>query len=202
MKVIFFDLDGVLTTDKSGSLSCAKYIAQKINIDFHKLYECKKKFDHATDNGEAREEDVWSTACESFGKILNPQWLFEAYLSTPMDEKMIDYAKWLKGKFKVGIITDNSVERVQAIIQKHNWTNIFDPIVVSGAVKCTKRDTKIFEIAAQIAKVNPNDCIFIDNSQRNIDSATKAGFAGIFFEDEKRDLTELFNMVNKISSLV
>lgn len=202
IKAIFFDLDGVLTTDKTGSVSCAKYIAPKINIGFQDLFISKKDFDSATDVGEISDLDVWTNACKQFGKTLNPKWLREAYLSTPIDEKMVEYAKWLKKKFKVGIITDNSVERVQALIRKHSWTDIFDPIVVSSAVKSTKRDTKIFEIATQMAKVNSNECLFIDNSQRNIDSANKAGLTGIFFDDEKRDFTKLFNAVDALANKI
>ena len=71
----------------------------------------------------------------------------------------------------------------QEVFEYKNWYNIFDVIVVSEEVKSTKKGTKIFEIATQRAKVNPKECIFIDNSQKNIDSAQKTGIAGVYFDD-------------------
>lgn len=198
IKRIFFDVDGVLTTDKTGSVATSKYFAKKLGLNFQEVFEYKKKFDGDTDSGKISDFDVWKRTCEKFNVEFNPDSLHEAFLSTPIDEKMVQYAMQLKNKYSVGIITDNSINRMNAIAQKNNWPNIFDIIVISQDVKCTKKGTKIFEIATQRANVKPKECIFIDNSQRNVDSAQKAGVVGVYFDDEKRDYESLFKMIDDI----
>ncbi len=191
IKQIFFDLDGVLTTDRTGSVTICKYFADKLNVDFQELFESKKRFDEQIDNGSLSDMKVWETACQEAGIKFHSHWLQEAYVSAPIDHKMVQYAKQWKGKYDIGIITDNSVNRVNAMIEKNNWQGIFDVVIISEEVKTTKKKTKIFEIAAQRADVNAEECILIDNSQGNADTAQQAGFTGIYFDDTVRDYEEL-----------
>ena len=198
IKTIFFDLDGVLTTEKTGSITTSKYFAKKLGVNFQEVFEYKKKFDGDTDIGKISDFDIWKKTCEKFGCRFSLEHLHEAFLSTPIDEKMVQYAIKLKSKYIVGIITDNSIGRIDAIVEKNNWSNIFDVIIISEEVRSTKKETKIFEIATQRANVNSEECIFIDNSQKNIDSAQKAGFVGVYFDDEIRDYENLFKMIDEI----
>ena len=79
--------------------------------------------------------------------------------------------------------------------------NIFDLIIISEDVKCTKKTTEIFEITAQRANAKAGECIFIDNKQKNVDSAIKAGFEGVYFDDEIRDYESLFKSIDEIINL-
>ena len=195
IKGIFFDLDGVLTTDKTGSVTTSKYFEKKLGINFEQVVKYKKSFDEDIDSGKMSVLDVWEKTCEKFGVEFSPTDLYEAFLSTPIDNKMVEYALRLKDKFIVGIITDNSVERARSIIEKNSWSGIFDVIIISEEIKETKKGTKIFEIAAQKANINPKDCIFIDNKQSNVDSAQKAGFIGVHFDDQIRNYRELVETI-------
>lgn len=198
IKRIFFDLDGVLTTDKTGSFTTSKYFAEKLGINFKEVFEYNKKFDGDTDSGKISNLDAWKKTCEKFGVEFNPNYLYEAFISTPIDEKMVQYAIQLKDKCKVGIISDNSVERANSIIEKNNWSDIFDVIVISDEVRCTKKETRIFEISAQRAKVNPEECIFIDNKQKNIEVSKVAGMKGIYFDDAIRDYEKLRDIIENL----
>lgn len=195
IKRIFFDLDGVLTTYKTGSFTTSKYFAEKLGVDFQDVFEYKKQFDKDTDSGKISEFDVWKKTCERFGIEFNKEYLYEAFSSTPIDERMIQYAIQLKDKYEVGIITDNSIERANIISEKNSWSDIFDIIVISEDVKCTKEGVEIFNIATQRANVNPEECIFIDNKQENIDVAAKAGLMGVYFDDAIRDYEKLRDVV-------
>ena len=200
IKTIFFDLDGVLTTDKSGSFTVSKYFAEKLGVNVQEVFEYKKQFDEDTDTGKMSDFDVWEKTCKRFGvgDTFNEKYLQEAFESTPIDEKMVQYAKQLKSKYNVGIITDNSIARVDAISSKNNWSSIFDITIISEDVKSTKKGTKIFEIAVARVNAKPTECIFIDNKQANVDSAQNAGLIGVYFDDQKRDYKELFKQVDEI----
>ncbi|MCL2383820.1 MAG: HAD-IA family hydrolase [Oscillospiraceae bacterium] len=138
--------------------------------------------------------------CEKFDVEFSREHLIEAFESAPIDKKMLEYAIQFKTDYTVGIITDNSVARVDTIMLKNNWSDIFELVIVSEEAKCTKKGTEIFEISAQRANVKPEECIFIDNKQKNVDSAIKAGFYGVYFDDEVRDYDSLFKSIEEIIS--
>lgn len=198
IKKIFFDFDGVLTTDKTGSHTNCKYFSLKIEVDAQELLSKVKQFDEEIDAGKISEKDVWESICKEAEVEFSPNWLQEAFINTPIDEVMLEYARQLKNKFSVGIITDNSTERMNIIIEQNQGFNIFDTIIISEDVKCTKKGTEIFKVTTQRANVNAKECIFIDNKQKNVDSAKNAGFIGVYFDDEKRDYDNLFKIIDEI----
>ena len=87
---------------------------------------------------------------------------------------------------------------MNVIMEQNKGFNIFDTIIISEDVKCTKEGTEIFKITTQRANVNAEECIFIDNKQENVDTAKKVGFIGLYFDDEKRDYDNLFKIIDKI----
>lgn len=198
IKKIFFDFDGVLTTDKTGAETHSKYFSQKIGVNAQELLSKVKQYDGEIDAGKISIKDVWESICKEAKIEFNPNWLKEAFISTPIDERMLEYARQLKDKYSVGIITDNSTERMNVIMEQNKGFNIFDTIIISEDVKCTKEGTEIFEITTQRANVNAEECIFIDNKQKNVDTAKKVGFIGVYFDDKKRDYDNLFKIIDKI----
>ena len=195
IKYIFFDMDGVLTTDTTGSYTTAKFFADKFEIDFDELFQYTKPFDSDIDAGKLTVNEVWANVAEKYNKEFKDEYIREAFLSTPIDSKMLEIVDKLKENYKVGIITDNSIERANAIFDKNNFREIFDTIIISGEVKSTKKSVEIFNIAAEKAGVECNECVFIDNNTNNAKVADEASFRGIWFDDQARDYDKLWNEI-------
>lgn len=68
----------------------------------------------------------------------------------------------------------------------------FDGMVTSFEAKALKPDRKIFEYAVEHLGVKPEETIFFDDSQRNLDAAAKLGFRTILVKpgDEFSQLLE------------
>ena len=47
IKAVFFDYDGVLTTDKTGSLTTNRYLSQAAGIDFSKIRAAFSQYSRA-----------------------------------------------------------------------------------------------------------------------------------------------------------
>lgn len=58
----------------------------------------------------------------------------------------------------------------------HRREDYFDGICVSYEELCAKPDIRIFENAVRKFGINPEETIFFDDSQANLDSARKLGF--------------------------
>lgn len=55
----------------------------------------------------------------------------------------------------------------------------FDGMVASFIAKCSKPDRKIFEYAIEHMNIKPEETLFLDDSQRNLDAAAELGFATV-----------------------
>jgi 2-haloacid dehalogenase/putative hydrolase of the HAD superfamily len=56
-------------------------------------------------------------------------------------------------------------------------------IVVSGDVGLSKPDPRIFALTAERAGLPPEDLLFVDDSQRNVDAAIACGFDAHLFDE-------------------
>lgn len=69
-----------------------------------------------------------------------------------------------------------------------------DGKVVSAFVKSVKPEHEIYKILLDTYNLNPNECVFIDDREDNVEGAVKAGMHGIVFknfEDANQKLESL-----------
>lgn len=96
------------------------------------------------------------------------------------------------------MITDNKVDRITEILDFHNLTDLFDVVTISAECKCGKSDRKIFDITLNSLNVEPSDCVFIDNSEKNLVVPQEIGIHTILFDDENRNIEKFKKQLNKL----
>lgn len=188
MRAILFDFDGVLTVDKYGSDSILRYLAENTPVSIDVLKREYYKINRGLLNGEYTHKDIWEDYCKNIGCDIELQILIDSFINTPLDWDMISLVRELKKKYLIGMITDNKVDRITEILKHHNLTDLFDVVTVSAECKCGKSDRKIFDITLQKLNVEPSDCIFIDNSEKNLIIPSELGIKTILFNDENRNV--------------
>ena len=188
IQAVFFDFDGVLTRDRTGTITTCRHLAQATGIAFEDLRAAMDPHRLALLKGETTREATWPLVCEAVGRDIPRELLVRAFESTPLDTAMFAFANSLARHGRLGIITDNPKDRMD-VVRATLWLDrVFDPIVVSAEAGCCKDDPRIFEKALAAAQVTPQGAVFIDNSQENVDVARSIGMHGVFFDDDKRDL--------------
>ena len=125
IKAILFDFDGVLTTLFSGSYATALYISEKLGLNVDEVFNKRKLYIEDVNSGKLDGKDVLRKVLSEFGATLNEDMLHEAYLSTPLDDKMFAYARELKKEYMVGILTDDDAERFDMLAAKYNLKEEF-----------------------------------------------------------------------------
>lgn len=78
---------------------------------------------------------------------------------------------------------------------------LFDGGIFSYEVKCQKPDKKIYNLLIKRYNLNPKDCIFFDDKQKNCAGAINAGFGGAVVFDSKSTYKMLLDYP-KVSSVV
>lgn len=199
MKAILFDFDGVLTIDKYGSDSILRYLDENTDVSIEVLKKEYYRLNKGLLYGEYTHKDVWNEYCANVNAEIDFQILVDSFINTPLDNEMISIVKELKEKYLIGMVTDNKVDRIDTILKHHCLTDLFDTVTVSAQCKCGKNDRKIFDITLEALNIEPSECVFIDNSEKNLIVPNEMGIHTILFDDKKRDFNE-FN--KKLSELL
>jgi len=189
IKAIFFDFGGVIVDDKYTAIvdPLKKQLSPEKLAEFLCLEEGAAR-------GQIGEEFL------ALGdKILETKtlegspWVEDQY-SHP-DTQVIDLIKELKTKYKVGMLSNNFSFWAEKLRQQ-DWMKIFDAVVISAEVGVVKPNKEIYLLAAEKIGCRPEECVFIDNIQANVDGAAAAGFAeAIKFEGIEKLKKSLDNIL-------
>ncbi len=198
MKAILFDFDGVLTVDKYGSDSVLRYFDENTDVPFEVLKKEYYKINKGLLYGQYTHKDIWEEYCNRVGTYIDFQILIDSFINTPLDNGMLSIVKQLKEEYLVGMITDNKVDRIETILDYNGLNDLFDIVTVSAQCKCGKDERRIFDITIQALNVEAGECIFIDNSEKNLIVPNEMGMHTVLFDDEKRDLIGLKNELSKL----
>lgn len=191
IRAVMFDFDGVLTTDKTGSATTTRYLSQRTGIELSKVQAAFRGFNNDLTLGRTTHAAIWKDICADLGQTISLHLLNEAFESTPMSERMLSIARGLRSRYAVGIVTDNKKDRIDVLRRLHDLPRLFDPIMVSSEVGLRKDNPGIFLGALTFLRVEPEECIFIDNSKDSLVAPNALGMKTIYFDDEKQDFKEL-----------
>ncbi|MFV0626478.1 MAG: HAD family hydrolase [Alphaproteobacteria bacterium] len=107
---------------------------------------------------------------------------WERTVSGQLDEPVEVLKKLKKANYPVYALTNFSAEKFALTLSRFDFFKNFDGIVVSAEEKTVKPEAKIFEILCSRYNLKPEESLFIDDSEVNIEGAKKLGFKTILFK--------------------
>lgn len=191
IKAVLFDFDGVLTIDKTGSAAIINYISSVCGIAPENVKSSYYRFNKRLLMGETTHGEIWQEFCESLGRDIDYSVLLDSFRNTRLDDKMIALVKRLKKRYLIGMVTDNKCDRISTILDYRGLNECFDSVAVSAYLHSGKDNHSIFEYALQTLNVSADECVFIDNTERNLIIPEQMGMSVLLFDDEGRDV-EMF----------
>jgi len=202
IKAIIFDIGGVLflakdKQNKKNLMSSYKEFCKLlpgINISGEEFFEKSKETYFQSTRGEISKEQV----LDNLSKILNlSQEKIEDLITNTLKENVIenkDLTKLIidlkKKGYKTGILS----------IQWHLYTNIlipkkygliFDKSVISCFDKIRKPDPRAYILILEKLGVKPEESLFVDDKQENLDAAEELGINTLIFKNNKQFFKEL-----------
>jgi len=88
-------------------------------------------------------------------------------------------------------LTNWSAETFPYARARHAFFDLFDDMVISGAVGHIKPEPEIYDILLEKIGKPAQECLFIDDSLPNIKQAEKLGIHGIHFQSAEQLRSEL-----------
>jgi putative hydrolase of the HAD superfamily len=110
-----------------------------------------------------------------------------AGLLVGMDPAKVPLLERLARKYPIYCLSNNneiSVKRMHEIYEEVglDWQRIFRKEFISSRMKMLKPAREIFDAAAAEIGLPPEEILFIDDSQRNVDGARAAGWQAALYE--------------------
>jgi putative hydrolase of the HAD superfamily len=100
----------------------------------------------------------------------------------------------LKDKnFKLGLLSDHSREWIDHCNSKFDYHKLFHFTQYSFEVECCKTDKKTFELLLKKLDEKPENCLFIDDSEKNVAIAQSIGLNTIQFKNPEQLKKELIS---------
>ena len=122
-------------------------------------------------------------------KAYDERW--EESLNGPI-QPVVDALQRLKANgYALYGLTNWSHEKFELVRHKYAFFSLFESIVVSGEVHLVKPDPRIYTLLLEKIKRRPGQCIFIDDSLKNIATAQSMGFISIHFQSPQQLIDEL-----------
>ena len=109
-----------------------------------------------------------------------------AALLTGMDPAKVPLLERLAEKYAVYGLTNNneiSVARMHEIYEENglDWRRVFRKEFISCRMKLMKPSREIFDAAAAEIGFPPEEILFVDDSQKNVDGAIAAGWQSVLY---------------------
>ncbi len=193
IKAILFDFAGVIGVDGYWvwlrenvlDIEAQKDYFEKISDDVDKAVITNKEFvSLIARTTEVPSSQIWPAIYERI----------------KINHEVLAYINKLKKKYKIGLLSNFTHEWLEEIFEKHRLYPYFDTIYISSRYGMIKPEEGAFWKALELLDVKPEEAVFVDDRQINIEAAKKLGIKGILFtgvEQLKKDIhvTMFRNMI-------
>ena len=199
IKNIIFDIGGVIVKFKKETyLDPLNLDEETKNFLIDKILFTDEWFKLSI--GASNEEKFLSNVAEKFPDYLElASSVFKIETLSkllPVYTQTINLVEKLKQKgYRLFVISDMEEHGINYINYAiPNMNDLFDDIIYSCRVGMVKKDGDVFDLAVKRFNVVPEESIFIDDVQRNLDQASKRGINTFRFTDPEIHIPELEKM--------
>jgi putative hydrolase of the HAD superfamily len=179
MKTLLLDMYGVIIKESKGNF--IPYVRERFpNTDKVRFFEMFTK----SQLGELSSDDFMTTL-----GFADPQAAKRDYIENhlTLDEGFIPFAEQHQEKYRFALLSNDVLAWSETIRAYYGVGRYFGDVILSANTGVRKPDRKIFEIAIERLGVEPADCIFVDNSVKNLLSARSVGMGTVLFNRDSEE---------------
>ena len=195
IKAVIFDLGGVLI-DTGDPLERRSWEAN-LGLPVGRLDELLAEAIGPGWAGGRSETDIWRWLQARLG-LGDPDMArlrSDLYAHEYLDPTLTAFMCQIRGRCRVGVITNNGPEVRQFLNERYSLDRIVDTLVISGEEEVAKPDSRIYRIAAERLAVSPEECVFVDDREDYVGGARAVGMVGVHHTDAISTLAELRRLI-------
>ncbi len=192
VKAIIFDLGGVLVSDVFTILD--KTLAKEAGVTPKDVYSIRRNHWTEYELGKISGVEFMSRVLRALDLSSDPdKILAKTFPLIKADREMIGVVKRLRlsGKFKLGVLSNNSKEWSQYSKDVLGLGKYFDSWIVSCDLGMKKNQKEIYIAASKSLGLAPEECLFIDNKEVNVEGAKSVGMEALHFSGKDKLVKQL-----------
>lgn len=137
---------------------------------------------HALERGECSNEDFERLLADQLVRIdglpVQPDGLLaRMFAATVLDQGMLELMRSLRRAGLRTALLSNSWGNGD--YPREMFPEMFDAVVISAEVGMRKPEERIFQLAAQLLDLEPEQCVFVDDIEANVLAAQAVGLVGV-----------------------
>ncbi len=193
VRAVFFDFGGVIL--RTEYQAPRQKLAERFNMDYDDIDKAvfASESSKRASLGEITEAAHWLEIMKRFKLPASESQAFQdAFFGGDIiDHGLIQFIRELRGKkIHTGLIS-NAWSGLRGYITKEKVSDAFDSITISSEVGAVKPQSKIYKHALELAKVNAEEAVFVDDFAVNIEACEKLGMKGVLFKDPEKGIRDL-----------
>lgn len=110
------------------------------------------------------------------------------------NEQLFAYITQLKPDYKIGFLSNVSDNLLHSLFTEEQVA-LFDVVSLSYKTGFVKPDDRAYTSTADSLGVPIEECVLIDDSERNCAAARQAGMQAVWFQDTNQTIAELNNLL-------
>ena len=106
-----------------------------------------------------------------------------------LNEELLKFLVGLKDKYKLYIFTSGTIQNAPEI--KGRLDEVFYGIYSSENIGFSKKDPKAYEYIAQELRIRPQEILFVDNREENLEVAKSVGYCVLQYQTNEKIIEEI-----------
>jgi putative hydrolase of the HAD superfamily len=146
----------------------------------HGLRDKKEHYDYLADVGEEPQEALFDELAKLSG-VPSAEIELDWNRRASLDTELLALIGELHREYKIGLLSNAPSPFFRGILARGGIGSYFDAVVVSSEIRHVKPEPEAFHAVLEKLGVAPEKALMIDDNERNVEGAIKAGMAGYHF---------------------
>jgi putative hydrolase of the HAD superfamily len=133
--------------------------------------------------GSISADDYWQRICDALGgqvpAALEP-FKHNPFAYEELNGTMVALVRRLHRRFRIGLLS-NATPYLEVLIEQNGLAYRFDTLVNSARVGLRKPDPEIYRLTVARLELEPQQCLFVDDKERNTEVAQALGMKAVVF---------------------
>lgn len=172
-------------------------LLRSLSMDGNDFHEAYRKQRAPYDRGQVSGEQYWSAVLRDLGR--SPQDADLAHLVqedvhswTRLSQDMIQFISARRSQVhKLAVISNMTFDTLAYMRRHFDWLALFDALCFSCELGINKPEREIYQACLRQLALRAGECLFVDDSARNVHGAREAGMHAILFTDFPAFLREV-----------
>jgi epoxide hydrolase-like predicted phosphatase len=200
IQAVLWDLGGVIV--RTHDWSARSQWEKRLGLAPHELEQIvyHGEIGQRAAIGKATENDVFDWVAEHFEmtEAERRQFPMDFWGGDQVDAKLVDQIRRLRARYKSGLISNAWPELRHYIQEVWAFADAFDEMVISAEVGLVKPDARIYRLMLTRMDLLPEQAVFIDDFEENVEGARAVGMRAIRFESHAQALGDLGAMLGTL----